>query len=307
VTLTAGMHSITATYAGNYAYISSTSAAVSVGVVNASILAYGGSGQSAAYGSAFAAPLMVALKGPTGTPLVGFTVVFAGTGVKLSSATAVSDANGIAAVTATATTVGAEKVVATLNGAPAPVFVLTGTKAPLTVAATSFAVALGQGIPTLRYSISGLVNGDGASAFTGTPVLTTAAVKGSAAGAYPITVALGTLASTNYSFVPTPGTVTVGAPGTAAALAIVSGNTQTGPVGTLLPVALTVVARDGAGNPMAGAAVTFTGTGMRVTPATAITNANGIAWATGVPTSAGPVTAVAASGAASVVFGETGK
>jgi polygalacturonase len=68
----------------------------------------------------------------------------------------------------------------------------------------------GQQNPAFTYMLTGFVNGDTqASATTGAPTLTTAAVPKSPAANYPITVALGTLAAANYSFSPTDGQLTV--------------------------------------------------------------------------------------------------
>ena len=48
------------------------------------------------------------------------------------------------------------------------------------------------------------------SVVTGSPGLTTTATTTSDVGSYPITVAVGTLAATNYSFAPQNGTLTIG-------------------------------------------------------------------------------------------------
>jgi hypothetical protein len=81
--------------------------------------------------------------------------------------------------------------------------------AVLTVTATNLTSIYGQPLPTLTYSYSGFVNGDTASVVSGTPALTTAAMAGSPVGAYPITVATGSLAAANYSFRYMNGTLTI--------------------------------------------------------------------------------------------------
>jgi len=75
----------------------------------------------------------------------------------------------------------------------------------------------GQANPAFTAAICCFVNGDTqASAVTGAAVLTTSAVAKSPAASYPITVSVGTLAASNYTFTPVNGqlTVTGGAPQT---------------------------------------------------------------------------------------------
>ena len=62
----------------------------------------------------------------------------------------------------------------------------------------------------LTYHLGGLVLGEtAATAVTGQPVLTTSATPKSASGTYPITTALGTLASVNYALTPQNGVLTI--------------------------------------------------------------------------------------------------
>ena len=85
-------------------------------------------------------------------------------------------------------------------------------KAPLTVAADdiSFTYKSASTLPRLTYHLTGLVHGDtDATAVTGQPVLTTNATATSPAGTYPITTALGTLASVNYTLTPQNGVLTI--------------------------------------------------------------------------------------------------
>lgn len=120
---------------------------------------------------------------------------------------------------ATLTVTGAGSVTVTANQAGnssyAPATAQTSTftvaQAALTVKADniSFAFQSAAHLPPLTYTFVGLVNGDSASAVTGTPVLTTTATATSPIGEYPIAVALGTLTSVNYSFIPANGTLTI--------------------------------------------------------------------------------------------------
>src|SRR3984885_5128562 len=112
--------------------------------------------------------------------------------------------------------VGSYNVVPTANGtniADYNVVYVNGTlnvpPATLTVAANSFSIAYGTADPTYTATFSGFLNGDTQSVVTGSPALTTAPAAPSAAGAYPITAALGTLAASNYAFTFVNGTLTI--------------------------------------------------------------------------------------------------
>jgi hypothetical protein len=86
---------------------------------------------------------------------------------------------------------------------------ITVAKATLTVTAADAARFYGAANPAFTAGYSGFVNGDGPSALTGSPSLTTAATPTSPPGAYPITVAPGTLAAADYAFAFVSGTLTV--------------------------------------------------------------------------------------------------
>jgi len=88
---------------------------------------------------------------------------------------------------------------------------LTVTPALLYVTAYGQNKQYGAALPNLTYAFSGFVNGDTASAATtGTPSLSTTATVSSPVGTtYPITVAAGSLAASNYTLVLKPGTLTV--------------------------------------------------------------------------------------------------
>jgi hypothetical protein len=77
---------------------------------------------------------------------------------------------------------------------------LTINKVDLTVTATSGSMTYGSQVPTLAASISGFVNGDGASVLSGMPSLSTSATPSSPAGTYEIVVTQGTLTALNYDF-----------------------------------------------------------------------------------------------------------
>jgi hypothetical protein len=77
----------------------------------------------------------------------------------------------------------------------------------LTITADNKTIILGAPLPTLTYSVSGLVNNDPPSIVTGV-VCTTTATNTSPAGAYPITCSGGS--APNYVLAFTPGTLTIG-------------------------------------------------------------------------------------------------
>ena len=217
--LTPGVHKITAAYSGDVNYAASASAVLSQTVYGAaaSIAVSAGSAQTAVYGSAFALPLSVIVKDAAGDVVPGVTVTFTGTGLKFSSATATTGANGIASVTATPIAVGTLTVKVAVTGVATPAtFTETATKAILTVTATGTSVKYDQPIPALNYTVTGFVNGDTAAVVTGKPTETTTAVKGSLPGTYPITLALGALAATDYTFKLVNGTLTITALGATA-------------------------------------------------------------------------------------------
>jgi Bacterial Ig-like domain (group 3)/MBG domain (YGX type)/Chitobiase/beta-hexosaminidase C-terminal domain/Bacterial Ig-like domain (group 1)/Beta-propeller repeat len=220
-TLTVGTHTIQASYSGDSNY-SASSASLSETITAAtataaSIAVVSGSGQTTPYGSAFANPLVVIVKDASGNPVSGAVVSFSGSGLSFSSATATTGANGEASVTATATASGSLTASATTSGVTETAnFSLTATKVALTVTAANVSVAYNQPIPALTYTVTGFVNGDAVSVLSGSPAETTTATQGSAVGAYPITIAQGTLSAANYTFSFVNATLTVSSLGTAA-------------------------------------------------------------------------------------------
>jgi hypothetical protein len=88
---------------------------------------------------------------------------------------------------------------------------LTITPVLLTVTADAATRAYGAADPTLTPTITGFVNGDTPTAndLTGAPSLVSAAKPTSLVGSYTVTLAQGTLESTNYAFKFQPGTLTV--------------------------------------------------------------------------------------------------
>jgi len=81
--------------------------------------------------------------------------------------------------------------------------------AVLTVTANNLTKTYGSANPALTNSITGFVNGDGSSVVTGSAALSTTATTTSPVGSYPITIAQGTLAASNYTFTTVNGTLAV--------------------------------------------------------------------------------------------------
>ena len=143
VTNASGVASVTATanpLAGTYTVTAGyQSGVVSFSLTNtniagppASITASGGTPQSTAVGTAFRNPLQATVKDSAGNPVAGATVTFAmpgagpsAAGAVLSSTTAVTNASGVASVTATANLTPGSYVVTATVGAVAVAFSLT--------------------------------------------------------------------------------------------------------------------------------------------------------------------------------------
>ncbi|MEO6775574.1 MAG: Ig-like domain-containing protein [Kofleriaceae bacterium] len=240
-----------------------------------------GSAQQTAISTAFAAPLAVRVTDAAGTPVPNVTVAFAGPGTgadaTLSAATAVTDAAGIASITATANaTAGAYTVTASITGVtPVAGFALSNLGAPSTIAVQSggaqsatvaapFAnlVALvrdaaNQPVPNVTVTFA--APGSGASASLGTTATTTDANGLASVGA-----SAGTIAGTYAVTASAPGVATpasfalTNTAGAATALAIAAGTDQSTTVNTDFATAITARVVDAFGNAVAGTAVTFT-------------------------------------------------
>jgi hypothetical protein len=97
-----------------------------------------------------------------------------------------------------------------MSGQTSPAFYTEQVNpAVLTVKANDISIMYGQPV-TDDYTITGFQNGDLSTVVTGAPSMDTPATMYSPLGPYPVTVALGTLATTsNYSFNFVPGTLTI--------------------------------------------------------------------------------------------------
>lgn len=187
--------------ASEYNDSSITSATYTINITPASINVVSGSGQTTAYGSAFANPLEVIVKDANGNPVPGAVVNFAGAGLSFTGAPATTGSNGEASVTATANAIGSLTAVASTNG-------VTGT-ASFSLTATSLGTV---SLPTFTPD---------AGTYTSAQQVTISDSTPGAVIYYTIGAATPTASSTQYS-----SAITVGSTETINAIAIAPGYTD---------------------------------------------------------------------------------
>jgi hypothetical protein len=141
VTNASGIASVTATanslpgsyvVTANYQGVSANFLLTNTGLTN--LTATGGTPQSTLVGAAFPSALQATVKDSNGNPVSGVTVIFAappvGASATLSSPTAVTNASGVASVTATANGIAGSYNVTANVGALTASFSLTNTSSP---------------------------------------------------------------------------------------------------------------------------------------------------------------------------------
>ena len=206
-TLSAGSHSIMASYGGNSTFNASPDSAAVAWTVNKATLMVTANNAGRTYGAV----------NPTFTPNYS--------GFKNSQTLATSGVTGIPSLTTTAT------AASPVSGSPYTITAAVGTlvagnyqfaftngqltvdKAMLTVTANNASRAYGDANPTLTPTYNGFKNSEtlATSGVTGSPSLTTAATAASPASGSPYTIsaAVGTLAAGNYQFSAVNGQLTV--------------------------------------------------------------------------------------------------
>jgi Ca2+-binding RTX toxin-like protein len=107
----------------------------------------------------------------------------------------------------------------------------------------------GSAVPPLTASYSGFVNGDNSSVLSGAPSLSTTATPASPPGAYPISVAQGTLSAANYTFTFVAGTLTVTPATSSATTTAVASSADPSVYAQPVTFTATVSAVSGAGTP----------------------------------------------------------
>ncbi|MVT07879.1 MBG domain-containing protein [Chitinophaga tropicalis] len=142
---------------------------------------------------------------------------------------------------------------------------ITVNKKGLIVTADDKQRSYGVNNPALTYTYNGFVYTEDATVLTGTPQLSTIADATSAPGTYPITAAVGTLSSANYSFTFTTGTLTINQASQTIDFPAIANKTYGDAAFTLsatstsgLPVTYSLV---GGPATLSGNTVTITGTG----------------------------------------------
>ncbi|MBM3736087.1 MAG: hypothetical protein FJW39_09900, partial [Acidobacteria bacterium] len=315
VTNAQGIASINATantVAGAYnvnATVTGIAAGVSFGLTNnagaaASVTANAGTPQSATVNTQFGAGLQAKVSDANGNPVQGATVNFAAPGVgasaTLSAPSAVTNAQGLASVNATAKGIagsynvtanvtgvatGATFALTNLSGAPGTIIATAGTPQPAAVG-TQFAIALQVQVkdsnlnPVNNVQVTFTPPNSGASATLSSPTANTnaqgfasvTATANSVAGTYNVTA--------SASGVATPATFALtNTAGAAGSIAAISGTPQSAAVGAAFAFALQAKVLDAGGNPVSGVTVTFTppasGASATLSSATAVTNASG--------------------------------
>ncbi|MEO5826692.1 MAG: Ig-like domain-containing protein [Gemmatimonadales bacterium] len=279
--------------------------------VAASVTVTSGNNQTGTVGAGLAAPIVVTVRDQNGNPLSGKAVTFTATGGgTIGTQTVTTNAQGQAQTTFTlGGTAGTQTVTAVVAGVSAPAtFTFTGNAG----AASQLVVTSGNTqtgvvgvaltnplVITVRDASGNPVSGKTVTfATTGGGTLATPTVTTNAQGQAQTNFTLGNTAGTqtvtaSVAGITTPASFTfMGNAAVASSIVLVSGNNQTGAVGTALTQPLTLEVRDAFGNPVSGAAVTWTtSAGTFVGTPVATTTANGRATASlMLPTIPGPVT-----------------
>jgi len=256
-----------------------------------------GDAQTGIAGTALAEPLVVKVTDAFGNPVVGDTVAWAAVGGgSVSASETTTDATGLTSVTRTlGPTAGAQSTTATsggLVGSPVTfshtatpgnasgVQPLSGdqqTGAPRTTLPDPIVVKVtdADGNPVSGAAVTWVVTSGGGST---DPTTSTTDADGHAGTSWTLGAATG--ANTVEAVVSGVGSASFTATavaGAAARIRIISGNEQSGQVGTQLAANLVVVVEDNDGNVVPGATVTWqvTDGGGSVAPASSSTGANG--------------------------------
>ena len=249
-TFTVAAHALMAVYAGDTNFVTSTSSLVTLTVNPATIaVSLISSNNPSSYGQTVTFTATVP-NGATGT--IQFKDEPGDLGVPVTLG------GGIATFTTSALMQGTHQIRAAYSGdsshsaATSDVLLQVVVPAVLRVTANNIARTFNQPNGTLGYTITGFIGSDTqANSVTGTPTLFTAATMTSpvlpAGQTYPIVIGLGSLASSNYSFVFVNGSLTVtrATPGVGGIAGItLTSSINSAPFGK--PVILTVTVPSGA-------------------------------------------------------------
>ena len=218
--LTAGVHNITLSYAGDANFNASTTSTPLVIAVGGTQTAVAVTTANPVYGTPINVTVTVTQNAPT-TAITGSASLSVDGGTPINAGLT----GGVATFSLTGVGAGAHSISAvysgdTFNGTSTGTGTVTVSKAGLTVTAPTVPVVFGSAIPTYTATYAGFVGSDtAATALTGSPSLTTTPATPTAVGSYPIVAAVGTLAAPNYSFTFVNGLLTIGKAATTTTLA----------------------------------------------------------------------------------------
>ncbi len=298
------------------------SALVAVTVPPTGLSLVSGAGQAGVVGTALPQPVVVQAHSATGSGVPGVAVAFSGGGTA-DPAVAVTDSDGNARTTVTlGPTAGVQTI--TASTADLPSLAITQTATAAAPAQVAQVAGEGQSDTTLAvlpdaFTVK-VTDGFGNVVPGATVDWVRVSGTGTLGAPTSLTNAAG-LAEMSYTLGATPGTDTVsasvsGVAGStvrftvtasrpvATALSRVSGNNQSGLVGSVLPLPLVVLATSATGHAVSGATITWRSLNpnARVSPATSTTDSLGHAATTvTLPGSAGPIALTASLSSGTVV------
>ncbi len=226
---TAGVHTYTAKYLGDATYPVTTLGANTVGTQTQTLTVTVNAGPAAALAFTTAPASSITYGAGPGTVSVALQDAAGDATTSTASVTlTVSGPNGYSAAYTVSAVSGTATFSALANPSAVGTFTYTATSGTLTNAAANESVAAatltvtaqaasriyGDPNPTFAYVISGYQNGDASTVVSGSPTLTTTALRNSTAGPYPIAVGVAGLSAANYVFAGSGSTLTIsgGAP-----------------------------------------------------------------------------------------------
>jgi pectin methylesterase-like acyl-CoA thioesterase len=218
--LTAGVHNITLSYAGDANFNASTTSTPLVITVGGTHTAVAVTTTNPVYGTSINVTVTVTQNAPT-TAITGTALLSVDGGTPISAGLT----GGVATFTLNGVGAGAHTITAaysgdTNNGTSTGTASVTVAKAGLTITGPTVSVVFGSAIPTYTPTYTGFVGTDtAATALTGALSLTTTPATPTAVGSYPIVAAVGTAVAPNYSLTFVNGLLTIGKAPTTTTLA----------------------------------------------------------------------------------------
>jgi hypothetical protein len=174
--LAEGVHTVKASYLGNVVHLASVSNTLSQTIYGAATTeaVVSGTSQTVVLGKT-SAPLVVVVKDAKGDVVPGVVVTFSGTGVKLSSATATTGANGEVSVTAVPTVIGTLTVKAAAAGVTTAVsFTISANDGPTAEPGVTQVVTIAEATKgaIVYYTTNGTAPTTASTKYTGPITLT---------------------------------------------------------------------------------------------------------------------------------------